>query len=147
MASEIGRDMPMIEAVVIPLLKARLPARVAVESWTKDVDSRTFPIMHVRQLSGLPNQKRPDLLDKPVVEFTAYSDGKDPSYKGYAGTKDLLLDTQMIVWEAVRNQTVVANVGYLHSYFQTMGPLQLDSPFNGTWRWQSLIQLGLRPAN
>lgn len=139
--------MPMVEAVVLPLLRAGLPAHVTVNSWDKDVDRREYPLVHVRQLGGLPDQKRPDWLDKPVVELTAYSTGTDAVYKGYSGTKDLLLDVQHLLVLAVRNQTVVDGVGYLHSHFQTMGPIQLDSPFNGTWRWQSLVQYGLRPAN
>jgi hypothetical protein len=147
MASQVGREMPMVEAIVLPLLRTGLPGHVTVTSWDPDVDARTFPLFHVRQLGGLPDPRRPDLLDKPVVELTAYSTGKDSVYKGYAGTKDLLLDAQFILFQAVRNQTVVDGVGYLHSHFQTMGPIQLDSPFNGTWRWQSLVQYGLRPAN
>lgn len=147
MVSYVGRSMPRIETVVLALLKQALPAHVEVTSWDPDVKRRSFPLFHVRQLSGLPHPTRPDLLDKPVVELTAYSTGIDTHYKGYAGTKDLLLDAQSVLWNAVRNQTVVEDVGYLHSYFQTMGPIQLDSPFDSTWRWQSLIQLGLRPAN
>lgn len=146
MASYVGRDMPRVEAVALPILRAGMPDHVDVVSWTKDVDRRTYPIIKIRRMGGLQNQKRPDLLDFAVIEVTAFSTAKDPKYAGYSGTQDMLLDAQHVLFQAVRNQTVIPNVGYLHSYFQTMGPIQLDSPFDDTWRWQSLIQLGLRPA-
>lgn len=146
MTSHVGRRMPRVEALVLPILRAGMPDHVDVVSWTKDVDRRTFPIVKVRRIGGLPNQKRSDLMDFGVVEITAFSNAIDSHYKGYAGTQDMLLDAQYLLFQAVRNQTVIDGVGYLHSMFQTMGPIQLDSPFDDTWRWQSLIQFGLRPV-
>jgi hypothetical protein len=158
MVSYVGRRMPKIESIVRPVLVAGLPDHVTVVTWTPDVDRRTgaphldpavdlktYPMVKIRRMGGLPNPDRPDLLDRAVIEVTAFSTASDSHYVGYGGTEDLLLDTQHLIYQAVRNQTVVENVGYLHSYFQTMGPIQLDSPFDDTWRWQSLIQLGLRP--
>lgn len=157
MVSYVGRRMPKIESIVQPIVNAGLPAHVTVLTWTADVDRRTgapgipldemrrYPMVKIRRMGGLPRQARPDLLDFAVIELTAFSTGTDTHYKGYGGTEDLLLDAQHVIFEAVRNQTVASD-GYLHSYFQTMGPIQLDSPFDDTWRWQSLIQLGLRPA-
>jgi hypothetical protein len=157
MPSYVGRDMPKIEAVIRPILVAGLPDHITVVTWTPDVDHRTgapgvpeidrkkYPIVKIRRFGGLPNQKRPDLLDKAVIELTVFSTATDSHYPGYGGTEDLLLDAQHLIFQAVRNQTVVDGVGYLHSWFQTMGPTQLDSPFDDTWRWQSLIQLGFRP--
>jgi hypothetical protein len=159
MVSHVGRRMPKIEEVVLPILRAGLPSHVTVVSWTPSVDRRTgapdldpalnmkgYPLVKVRRLSGLANQNRPDLLDFAVIETTAFSNATDSDYLGYGGTQDLLLDAQYLLFMAVRNQTVIDGVGYLHSHFQTMGPIQLDSPFDDTWRWQSLIQLGLRPV-
>ena len=159
MPSYVGRKMPRIEAVVRPLLVAGLPEHVTVVTWYPTVDYRTgspdnnpaldhkrYPLIKIRRMGGTPDQKRPDLLDKAVIEITAHSTATDSHYVGYAGTEDLLLDAQYLIQQAVRNQTVVDDVGYLHSHFQTMGPIQLDSPFDDTWRWQSLIQLGLRPV-
>lgn len=146
MSSYVGRKMPRIEEVTLPILRDGMPDHVDVVSWTKDVDRRTFPIIKVRRLGGLGNQKRPDLLDFAVIELTAFSTATDTHYKGYSGTQDLLLDAQHLLFLAVRNQTVIGGVGYLHSMFQTMGPIQLDSPFDNTFRWQSLIQFGLRPV-
>jgi hypothetical protein len=159
MPSYVGRDMPKIESVVRPILVSGLPDHITVVTWTPDVDHRTgaphldsaldlktYPLVKIRRFGGLPNQKRPDLLDRAVIELTAFSTARDSHYVGYGGTEDLLLDAQHLIFEAVRNQKVVEDIGYLHSWFQTMGPIQLDSPFDDTWRWQSLIQLGLRPV-
>ena len=158
MPSYVGRVMPKVEAVVRPLLVAGLPEHVTVVTWTPDVDHRTgapdvpvdsmktYPLVKIRRFGGLADQKRPDLLDRAVIELTAFSTATDSHYVGYGGTEDLLLDAQYVIFQAVRAQTVIDGVGYLHSYFQTMGPIQLDSPFDDTWRWQSLIQLGLRPV-
>lgn len=159
MASFVGRRMPRIESVVLPLLRAGLPSHVTVVSWTPSVDRRTgapdldpalnmqkYPLVKIRRMGGSANQRRPDLLDFAVIEVTAFSSARDSHYVGYTGTEDLLLDSQFLIHKAIRFQTVIESVGYLHSYFQTMGPIQLDSPFDDTWRWQSLIQLGLRPV-
>lgn len=158
MVSHVGRKMPKIEEVVLPILRAGLPSHVTVVSWTPSVDYRTgapyipdldrkkYPMVKVRRMGGLANQERPDLLDFAVIEVTTFSTATDSFYLGYGGTEDLLLDAQYLIHKAIQNQTVIDGVGYLHSYFQTMGPIQLDSPFDDTWRWQSLIQLGLRPV-
>lgn len=157
MPSFVGRSMPKIESVVRPILVDGLPPHITVVTWTPDVDHRTgapnvpeldrkkYPIVKIRRFGGLGNQRRPDLLDRGVIELSAYSTATDSHYAGYGGTEDLLLDAQHLIFKAVRNQTVVDGFGYLHSWFQTMGPTQFDSPFDDTWRWQSLIQLGLRP--
>lgn len=151
--------MPKVESVARPILVAGLPDHITVVTWTPDVDRRTgapgldpdtdlkkYPLVKIRRMGGLADQKRPDLLDKAVIELTAYSTATDSHYVGYGGTEDLLLDAQYLLHQAVRFQTVVEDIGYLHSYFQTMGPTQFDSPFDDTWRWQALIQLGLRPV-
>lgn len=158
MVSYVGRTMPKVEEVVLPILRSGLPSHVSVVTWTPTVDRRTgapnldpglqmksYPLVKIRRLAGSANQRRPDLLDLAVIETTVFSTATDSHYVGYGGTQDLLLDVQYLIHQAIRNQTVIENVGYLHSYFQTMGPLQLDSPFDDTWRWQSLIQLGVRP--
>lgn len=133
------RKMPRIQAVVIPLLEARLDPSVTVGSWMSDVDhGRTWPVVNVRRLGGLP--KDPERLDKPVVELTVYHD------QGIVEAEDLWLDARTILYEAWLAQTVVPDKGYIHSYFETFGPSQFDSPFDDTWRIQGLIQLGLRPA-
>ncbi len=135
----IARKMKRIQEVVLPLLKARLDAPIEVVSWGSDVLDRTFPYIMIRRLGGLPVDV--DLLDRPVIEMTAYGS------ESLAATEDLYLDARQVLWEAWKNQTVVPTKGYIHSYFETLGPTQFDSPWDDTWRIQGLIQLGLRPAN
>lgn len=131
----VVRKMPRIQAVIIPRFRVELPG-VLVTSWVPDVDHRTFPLLNVRRLGGLPvDVKR---LDRPVIELTAYS------ADGLVATEDLFMDARQVLWDMVDNQTVTPS-GYLHSFFETMGPTQFDSPFDDTWRIQGLIQLGVRP--
>lgn len=135
----IARKMKRIQEVVLPLLQARLDPSIKVVSWGSDVLDRTFPYIMIRRLGGLPVDV--DLLDRPVIEMTAYGN------ESLAATEDLYLDARQVLWEAWQNQTVVPTKGYIHSYFETLGPTQFDSPWDDTWRIQGLIQLGLRPAN
>lgn len=150
MTSLVGRPMPRVQRVVIPILRNGLRDDIKVGSWVEDVARRSYPLVNVRRLGGLANAKRPDLLDRAVIELTAYSTASDPDYPGLTGTEDLYLDAKYLLWKAVHKQTVVEDlnggVGYLHSFFETMGPTQFDSPFDDTWRIQGLIQIGLRPV-
>jgi len=146
MVTTVGRKMPRVQSVVIPLLRDALPGGVDVGSWFSDVSRRQMPFLNVRRLGGLPEQSRPDLLDFAVIELTAYADARDDNYQGLTGCEDLYLDAKYVLFKAVRNQIVVNDIGYLHSYFETLGPTQLDSPFEDSWRVQGLIQLGLRPV-
>lgn len=136
-------QMPRVQDVVIPLLRDSLGLPVyghgdaEVYSWIPYKSDRSYPVFNVRRLGGLPVDRR--LLDRAVIELTAYDS------RTLEDTEQLLLDAEEILWDAVRLQTPVAGVGYLHSYRQTMGPTQFDSPYDDTWRIQSLIQLGLRP--
>lgn len=132
----VNRTMPRVQAVVLPILRAARPD-VTCGSWMTDVDYREFPIVNIRRLGGLPKDVR--RLDKPVIEMTVYS--RD----GLVAAEDLYLDCRTALWDAVHNQTIVPNVGYLHSFFETLGPTQFDSPIDDSWRIQGLIQLGLRP--
>jgi hypothetical protein len=95
-----------------------------------------MPLINVRRLGGLDVDL--DFLGKPTIELTAYSSD------GLVGTEDLYLDARQVIWDMVQNQTVTP-LGYLHSFRETMGPTQFDSPYDDTWRIQGLIQLGVRP--
>jgi hypothetical protein len=131
-------QMPRIQAVVIPILREALDnPDLTIGSWIEHVKDRTYPLINVRRLGGLAVDPR--LLDRAAIELTAYTED------GLAATEHLLLDAQEAIWDAYRLQKTVSDVGYIHSYRQTMGPTQFDSPFDGVWRIQSLIQLGLRP--
>jgi len=146
------RKIPRIQAVVLPYLRAELAADypdITVGSWirsvgTNDLDpaKRTYPIINVRRLGGMAHATRPDLLDRPVIELTAYGDKR----LLLEGTEDLYMDARFLLQEMVDKQVVIPGSGHLHSYFETMGPTQFDSPYDGTWRIQGLIQLGLRPV-
>jgi hypothetical protein len=139
----VNRLMPRVQKVVLPILRTELAddyPTLNTGSWVKDVDLRTYPVLNIRRLSGLAVDVA--RLDRPVIELTAYGD-KD---MGLTGTENLYLDARQVLWDAVERQTVVSGVGYLHSFFEVMGPTQFDSPYDGTWRIQGLIQLGLRPV-
>jgi hypothetical protein len=127
--------MPRVQEVVIPYLRENLPG-VTVGSWVPDVDYREYPYVNVRRLGG--TAFKPEVLDKPVIELTAYT------RTGLEETEDLYLDARALIFRMVDRQ-IVTEAGYLHSFFETFGPYQFDSPFDDTWRIQGLIQLGLRP--
>lgn len=128
--------MPRVQEVVIPVLRTELPD-VMVVSWIPSVKHRTFPLLNIRRLGGSAvDVKR---LDRAVIEVTAYAKG------GIEAAEDLYLDARQVIWDMVDKQTVVPEVGYLHSFFETFGPTAFDSPFEDTWRVQGLIQLAIRP--
>ncbi len=134
----VSRKMPRVQQVVLPILREAMP-HVTFVSWIPDVDHRTYPMVEIRRLGGLPVDVQ--LLDNPVVEITSMNrDG------GIVQNEEILLDVREVLWRAVQNQTVVPGVGYLHSYFETMGPTNFDAKFDDTWRSQFLVQLGVRPV-
>src|SRR5690606_39335082 len=61
-----------------------------------------------------------------------------------AATENLFYDARYVIWEMVKNQTVTP-AGHLHSFTDSSGAMQLESPYTDTWRIQGLIQLGVRP--
>lgn len=130
------QEMPRVQEVVIPVLRDEFP-EAQVVSWVPYIKDRRYPIINVRRLGGYPVDPR--LLDRATIELTAYGD------ENLEATETLLKRAQIVLWDAVRLQRLVPGIGYLHSYRQTMGMTQFDSPYDETWRVQSLIQLGLRP--
>jgi hypothetical protein len=132
----VVRKMPRVQAVLFPVLRPQFPG-VSFVSWEPDVDYRVYPMVKVRRLGGLGPD--PTRLDKPTIEITCYT--RD----GLVATEDLYLDVRQVIWGMVRNQSVVDGVGYLHSFFETLGPTPFDSEFDDSWRVQGLIQLGVRP--
>lgn len=131
------QEMPRVQQIIVPLLRNALPNTVQVVSWVPDMTKRLYPILNVRRAGGYP--VNPKLLDRGTVELTAYSNTM------LEDAEELLKDAQIVLWNAVENQTVVPGVGYLHSYQQTFGMTQFDSPYDNTWRVQSLVQFGFRP--
>lgn len=133
----VTRRIPRVQEIVLPILKAELPG-VQVVSWVPDVDDRLYPIVNVRRLGGL--EVDVDMLDRAVVEVTCFTD------TNVQDCENLCLDARQILWNAWKRQTVVANKGSISSFFTTLGPTQFDSPYDDTYRVQTLIQLGLRPV-
>jgi hypothetical protein len=132
----VTRRMPRVQAVVLPVLRDSLGPDVKVGSWVEGVDLREMPLINVRRLGGVALDI--DQMDRATIELTAYGN------EGLVQTENLLLDARQVIWDMVDRQ-VVTPKGYLHSFRETMGPTQFDSPYDGTWRIQCLIQLGLRP--
>ena len=130
---------PLVGDVVIPLIQAALPG-VKVGSWVEDIDFRTLPMVNIRRVGGARHNKRFDQLAFPVVEMTTY--GK----VGPVETEELYESALEALYLAVRNQTQT-DAGYLHSIKETFGTTQFSSLFMDSWRFQGLIQLGLRPPN
>lgn len=129
--------MPRVSSVVLPILRAALP-EVTVSTWGVDIDYREFPIINIRRVGGVRHDRRPEQLDKAVIEMTAYSGEGLPE-------TELLYETALeVLYRAVREQTLT-DAGYLHSMKETMGMTQFSSPFQDSWRVQGLIQLGVRP--
>lgn len=131
----VTRILPRVQEVILPVLRDEMPG-ITFGSWIADVDYRSYPLVNVRRLGGLDVDL--DYLGKPTIELTAYS--RD----GLVATEDLYLDARQVIYNMVKNQTVTS-LGYLHSFFETMGPTQFDSPWDDSWRIQGLIQLGVRP--
>jgi len=129
--------MPRVQSVVLPIIREALPD-VTVTSWGADIDYRDFPLINIRRVGGVRHGERPDLLDKPVIEMTAYTT------VGLPETELLYMDALEALYDAVRKQTQT-DAGYLHSIKETMGMTQFSSLFMDSWRVQGLIALGVRP--
>jgi hypothetical protein len=80
------------------------------------------------------------MYDRAVIELTAYTD------TNLVDCENLCLDAKQVLWDAWKSQTVVPTKGSIGSFYTTLGPTQFDSPYDDTWRVQTLIQLGLRPT-
>ncbi|ERB55487.1 hypothetical protein N806_31190 [Rhodococcus sp. P27] len=133
----VQRKIPRVQEVVLPILRDKLPG-VAIRSWIDDIDYRQFPMVNIRRVGGTRHSTRPEELDVPVVEMTAYGT------EGLIETEDLYQDALSVLYDAVAQQTQT-EAGYLHSIRETMGMTQFSSLFQDSWRVQGLVQLGVRP--
>jgi hypothetical protein len=131
--------MPRFQAVVLPILRA-YPALAGVKigSWIEDVDYREFPMINIRRVGGFRHETHPNVLDKAIIEMTAY--GRE----GLIETEQLYIEALEALYDAVESQTQTS-AGYLHSIKETFGMTQFGSLFVDSWRVQGLIQLGVRP--
>lgn len=130
-------ELPRVQSIVLPILREALPD-VTITSWGADIDYREFPLINIRRVGGVRHGEHPDLLDKPVIEMTAYTT------LGLPETELLYMDALEALYEAVQKQTQT-DAGYLHSIKETMGMTQFSSLFMDSWRVQGLIALGVRP--
>jgi hypothetical protein len=133
--------LPRIQAVLLPILRAKLPD-VNFSTYYPDVDYRKFPLINLRPWSegrGGRHPTKPKELAFPVVEMTAFGS------EGLVETELLYSDALEALYDAVLYQTQTP-AGYLHSIRETMGASLFDSPFMDTWRIQGLIQFGVRPS-
>lgn len=130
------RAMPRVQEVLVPELRSAFPD-VAITTWIPDVDKRTYPLINLRRIGG--SAVDVERLDIASLEVVVYS--RD----GLVATEDLYLDARKVIWEMVQSQTVT-QAGYLHSFRETIGPTNFESPFEDSWRVQGAIQLGLRPS-
>jgi len=131
--------MPRAEAIILPLLRVVLPG-VTVGTWVEDVDHRKLPMLHVRRIGGVRNERRPLLLGMQAIEIGCYrSDDLASTEKMY----DTALEA---LYAAVSNQTVTP-YGWLSSIREPIGPVQLASPYQDSWRVQGAVQLGVRPPH
>lgn len=130
--------IPRVQSVVLPILRAGLPADVHVQSWGSDIDYRQFPIINIRRVGGTRHLIKYDLLEKPVIEMTAYTD------VGLPETEQLYIDALEVLFDAWKKQTQTPD-GYVHSIRETMGMTQFSSLYQDSWRVQGLIALGIRP--
>lgn len=137
-------QMPRVQAVVLPILRAALVPDKAqkVGTWVEDIDFRQFPLVNIRQLGGLRHETRPNQLSLPVIEMTVFH--SLAAGGTLAATETLYDDALEALFDAVKRQTQTPD-GYLHSARETMGKTQFSSLFQDSWRVQGLIQLGVRP--
>lgn len=127
---------PRVQEVVIPILREAIP-EAQVGSWSADIDYREYPVINVRRIGGNRSRTRPDLIDFPVIELTAYGG------EGLPETEVLYNRALDALYEAARKQVVVA-AGHVMSVKEPMGMTQFSSLFQDSYRVQGLIQIGIR---
>lgn len=129
-----------VQKIVKYILEDFVPPGIDITTWGADIDYRTFPYVNIRRLGGSRDPKRPTLLGLPVIELTAYTDTNLPDCENLY---DSCLEE---IYRACRYQ-VLTPYGYLSSVEETMGATQFSSLFQGSFRIQGLIKLGIRPPN
>jgi hypothetical protein len=120
-------------------LRAALPG-VSIQSVIPDVDHRTYPLVVVSRAGGTRHEAQPRKLAFPGVDLAVFHD------LGLVEAEELYEDVVDALYDAVRKQSVVEGVGYLHSIRETEGASVDPSPFPDTWYVHGSVQLGLRPA-
>lgn len=127
---------PRVQEIAIPILRAALPD-VTVTSWIPDIDYRKYPVVNVRRLGGYRDFDKPQWLDWPVIELTAYG------VEGLPETEVLYTRCLDALFHAWKRQ-IVTPAGHLCRVRETMGQTQFSSLFQDSYRVQGLIELGVR---
>src|SRR5690606_13720655 len=104
--------------------------------WIPDVHRRSYPLVNIRNVGGIPVYM--DVFDRQTIELQALG------HESLAATEDLFYDPRSVIWEMVKKQPDT-QAAHLHSFTDSSGAMQLESPYTDTWRIQGLIQLGVRP--
>src|SRR5690554_7675504 len=102
----VERRIPRVQEIILPVLREALPG-VLVTSWIPDVDRRSYPLVNIRKVGGIPVDM--DVLDRQTIELQAIGN------ESLAATEDLYYDARYVIWEMVKNQTVTP-AGHLHSF-------------------------------
>lgn len=127
---------PRVQEVLLPILREAIP-EAQVGSWTADIDYREYPVINVRRIGGERSRVRPDLIDYPVIELTAYGG------EGLPETEVLYTRALDALYEAAREQRVT-EFGHVISVSEPMGMTQFSSLFQDSYRVQGLIKIGIR---
>lgn len=127
---------PRVQEVLLPILREAIP-EAQVGSWTADIDYREYPVINVRRIGGERSRVRPDLIDYPVIELTAYGG------EGLPETEALYTRALDALYEAAREQRVT-EFGHVISVSEPMGMTQFSSLFQDSYRVQGLIKIGIR---
>ncbi|WP_246228689.1 hypothetical protein [Mycolicibacterium psychrotolerans] len=77
-------------------------------------------------------------MSLPEIELSVYSD------EGLVECEQLYEDALEALYAAQHAQTVVPDVGYLHSIREAQGATDAESPFADSWAVAGTIRLGVR---
>lgn len=99
--------------VVLPLLRAALPGASVVSGFRTWTIGRSLVL--VRRAGGPRLAKAPRLMSLPEIELSVYSD------EGLVECEQLYEDALEALYAAQHAQTVVPDVGYLHSIREAQG--------------------------
>src|SRR5690606_21200752 len=63
----VERRIPRVQEIILPVLREALPG-VLVTSWIPDVDRRSYPLVNIRKVGGIPVDM--DVLDRQTIGTT-----------------------------------------------------------------------------
>src|SRR5690554_985983 len=84
----VERRIPRVQEIILPVLREALPG-VLVTSWIPDVDRRSYPLVNIRKVGGIPVDM--DVLDRQTIELQAIGN------ESLAATEDLYYDARYVM--------------------------------------------------